>query len=199
MERNDLARGVFVSVLLPIAIVSTGCATAVGEAGRSEEALSESNCPADTPDVLAPAPDQRLRSIVIGDGVQIYDCTTLGWVFRAPEAVLLDPGGAVVGTHYAGPSWEADDGSIIRAARVSGATVDPDSIPWLLLGVVSQSGDGRFANVSNIQRLNTVGGKAPASGCDATTIGAVARVPYTADYFLYQTDNGGTGNNPQCR
>jgi len=197
MKTTLIARALV--VVIPIAIGSAACAAPVGEPGRSDEALSASNCPDDVPDVLAPAADQKLRSIVIGDGVQIYECTSTGWVFRFPEAVLLDPGGEVVGTHYAGPTWRADDGSTMVGARAAGATVDPASIPWLLLNVVSHTGDGRFANITSIQRLSTVGGLAPTGGCDATTVGTFARVPYTAEYFLYQTDNGSPGNNAQCR
>ena len=49
-----------------------------------------------------------------------------------------------------------------------------------------------------IQRLQTTGGLAPSSGCDATTVGAVARVPYTAVYFMYRT-RGGDNTSRQCR
>ena len=63
-------------------------------------------------------------------------------------------------------------------------TPDPDSIPWLKLGAVSTEGPGIFADVTFIQRLNTVGGKAPAEAGGA--IGDVANVPYTADYVFYR-------------
>jgi hypothetical protein len=47
-------------------------------------------------------------------GVQIYECLpaqagTLGWTFKAPEAILFSREGKVVATHYAGPTWESTD------------------------------------------------------------------------------------------
>ena len=54
-------------------------------------------------------------------GVQIYECRatttpTAGfeWAFIAPEATLADANGRVVGTHGAGPHWQAADGSRIE-------------------------------------------------------------------------------------
>ena len=42
-----------------------------------------------------------------GNGVQIYVCTAqqnmLKWVFKAPEAKLLDASGTAIGTHFAVP------------------------------------------------------------------------------------------------
>jgi Protein of unknown function (DUF3455) len=72
------------------------------------------------PDKLAPGPNQSLALIVPARGVQIYECRarrepTGGdeWVFVAPEADLLDARGNKIGRHYAGPHWEAADGSTI--------------------------------------------------------------------------------------
>ena len=40
--------------------------------------------------------------------------------------------------------------------------------------------------MSSIQRINTVGGVAPAQGCaGAADVGQQARVPYTADYVYF--------------
>jgi hypothetical protein len=39
--------------------------------------------------------------------------------------------------------------------------------------------------VSSVQRINTKGGKAPASGCDAARAGQEVRVPYSADYRFF--------------
>jgi hypothetical protein len=40
-----------------------------------------------------------------------------------------------------------------------------------------------------IQRLNTNGGSAPASGCSAPTdVGKQALVPYAADYYFFRAD-----------
>ena len=37
----------------------------------------------------------------------------------------------------------------------------------------------------SIQRVNTVGGTAPAVACTADTRGKIVRVPYSADYYLF--------------
>jgi hypothetical protein len=42
-----------------------------------------------------------------------------------------------------------------------------------------------LSRATSIQRLNTKGGKAPASGCDAAHAGQEVRVPYSADYLFY--------------
>ena len=60
----------------------------------------------------------------------------------------------------------------------------PKAIPWLLLGAVSNAGEGIFAPVTYVQRVNTVGGTAPAA--PGATAGDVARVPYTAEYVFYR-------------
>jgi hypothetical protein len=105
---------------------------------------------------------------------------------KAPEAQLLDESGQVIGHHFAGPSWQSTDESKVTgkvAARAD--SPDPESIPWLLLTAADHSGNGLMSQVTHIQRLNTKGGKAPATGCDASHLGAETRVPYTADYFFY--------------
>src|SRR5882762_3589403 len=51
-------------------------------------------------------------------GVQIYTWNGAAWVFKAPEAVLYDSAGNVVGIHYAGPSWESRDGSKVVGVRL---------------------------------------------------------------------------------
>jgi hypothetical protein len=126
-------------------------------------------------------------------GVQIYVCqagkddpTQFAWVLKAPQADLFDGAGKKVAKHYAGPTWEANDGSKVVGevvARDNGS--DPGAIPWLLLSAKSATGPGVFSKTQFIQRLHTAGGKAPAQGCDQLHAGAETRVPYTADYLFY--------------
>ncbi len=89
-----------------------------------------------------------------GKGDQIYTCTGQGgqfaWVLKAPEAQLTDKDGRPFGKHFAGPSWEATDGSRITGkATASVPSPDADSVPWLLVTVVSHSGEGVLARVSS--------------------------------------------------
>jgi hypothetical protein len=131
----------------------------------------------------------RVAFHVLGVGVQIYTWTGTSWSFVSPEAVLFaDPGDhRVVGFHFAGPTWESLSGSEVVGTTIQSCTPNPDAIPWLLLGAVSNEGHGIFQRVTFIQRLNTVGGIAPTVPGDFP--GQVARVPYTARYFFYRADH----------
>ncbi|HTG02321.1 MAG TPA: DUF3455 domain-containing protein, partial [Nitrospirota bacterium] len=129
-----------------------------------------------------------------GVGVQIYTCeavkdnpTRYEWIFKAPDAELFDNAGNKIGRHYAGPTWEALDGSrVIGEVRAKDNGPDPDAIPWLLLSAKSTSGSGAFSRTQSVQRLYTVGGKAPAEGCNGQEqAGKEARVAYKAKYYFY--------------
>jgi len=63
--------------------------------------------------------------------------------------------------------------------------IDPGSIPWLLVKVVSHSGNGQLSSVTSIQRVHTHGGQAPAEGCDEAHKNAETKSGYTADYYFF--------------
>src|SRR5713101_749463 len=117
-------------------------------------------------------------------GVQIYAWNGTAWVFVAPSATLFADAGyhGQVGTHYAGPTWQSNSGSKVVGMRLAACAPDPNSIPWLKLGAVSTQGPGIFDGVTFVQRVNTVGGKAPT--VPGTTVGQLANVPYTAEYVF---------------
>lgn len=117
-------------------------------------------------------------------GVQIYQWNGSAWTFVAPQANLFaDPGyNGLVATHYAGPTWESNSGSKVVGIRVAACTPNTNSIPWLLLSAASTQGPGVFDGVTFVQRVNTVGGKAPAA--PGANPGDFANVPYTAEYFF---------------
>ena len=142
------------------------------------------------PEALQASASEQLVVQVHAKGEQIYSCkvdgTEAGWTLKAPEAQLFDKDGKAFGKHFAGPSWEASDGSrVVGKAAANAASPDADAIPWLLVKVVSRSGEGVLARVTSIQRINTKGGKAPASGCDAEHAGQEVRVAYSADYLFF--------------
>ena len=142
------------------------------------------------PPQLQPPAGEQLLLQVHAKGDQIYSCKADGaqfaWTLKAPDATLFDKDGKPFGKHFAGPSWEATDGSRVTGKAVANApSPDPDSIPWLLVNIVTHDGNGVLSRATSIQRLNTKGGKAPASGCDAAHAGQELRVPYTADYLFY--------------
>jgi len=104
--------------------------------------------------------------------------------------VLFDADGNIVGIHYAyagptRPGWESDSGSLVVGAALANApSPNPNSVPLLLVDAISTEGPGILAATTYIQRVNTVGGRAPeASG---TFTGEEASVPYTAEYYFYR-------------
>jgi Protein of unknown function (DUF3455) len=145
------------------------------------------------PENLKAPADQTLSLVTQATGVQIYACnagksdpTKFEWIFKSPEADLLNSAGAKIGKHYAGPTWEANDESkVVGEVKARDDGPDASAIPWLLLKAKSTSGKGVFGHTQSIQRIKTVGGKAPAAGCDQAKVGSEVRVPYTATYYFY--------------
>lgn len=141
------------------------------------------------PATLQPADAHHTVASLAATGVQIYTCkrdpnNQLAWVFKAPQADLSDASGKLVLKHYAGPSWEAADGSKItgKVLQQMPNTKEAGSIPQLLLQATSVGGPGMLASVRYVQRLNTHGGAAPAEPC--TQEGQEGRTPYRADYVF---------------
>lgn len=145
-----------------------------------------------TPPQLQPPPPAAPLLRANAQGVQIYTCAAkqgggFDWSFKAPEAVLFDAGGRPAVRHFAGPSWQANDGSIVVGEAVANVpSPNGQGVPWLLLRAKAHQGAGIFAGVTYIQRLDTNGGTAPALPCGPPNIGQEARIPYTAVYVLYQ-------------
>jgi hypothetical protein len=142
------------------------------------------------PDALRVPANEQLVVQVHAKGDQIYSCKVDGaqaaWTLKAPEAQLFDNDGKTFGKHFAGPSWEASDGSrAVGKAAANAPSPDANSIPWLLVKVVSHEGHGVLTPVTSIQRINTKGGKASATGCDAGHAGQEVRVAYSADYLFF--------------
>src|SRR5580658_9853149 len=140
------------------------------------------------PDALAVSEKEKPLLLVKARGVQIYECrakkedpTQFEWVFTGPDADLFDANGNKMGRHYAGPTWESNDGSrVVGSVKGSVPSKDMGAVPWLLLAAKSHVGNGVFSQVTSIQRLETTGGKAPAGGCSQANLGEKLRVPYSA-------------------
>jgi hypothetical protein len=146
---------------------------------------------ASVPDRIQPPAGHAPFLLAHAIGVQVYTCATTAdgprWQFVEPKAVLYGDRGKLLGTHYAGPTWETRDGSQVKGARVDGVTVDPAAIPWLLLKATPVTGTGTLGKTTYIQRLNTRGGLEPAaSKCHAGTVGKERWIPYTADYRFFK-------------
>lgn len=191
--------GVLVTAL--VAVAGQASAGAADVAGRS---LQPPTVPAE---LQVPAGNSVF---LVGDasGTQQYVClgngSTVAWTFFAPQATLVtgrlpvshflspnpDQGGA------AQPTWQAaEDLSRVWGAAMASSSdpafVAPGAIPWLLLRVTGAEpvGDhgGRLLAATYLQRVQTGGGTAPATGCsDVADIGKKALVPYTAKYYFYR-------------
>lgn len=145
------------------------------------------------PDTLQVPTNQKLLLTVAATGDQIYVCqaeaeqpTRYEWTLKAPEALLYDDAGQTVGHHYGGPTWEMSDGSqVVGQLQTKVDAPTADAIPWLLLQVKSHQGDGILSQANWIQRINTVGGKAPVETCDSSHQNQEVRVDYSAAYYFY--------------
>jgi hypothetical protein len=107
------------------------------------------------------------------------------WAFVGPVATLYSGDKKMVGKYYAGPTWEAADGSKVTGKQVAIAPAAPGSIPLQLVRAEPAMGAGAMTGVSYIQRLNTKGGVAPLMACDAMGKGKRQVVAYEADYVFY--------------
>ncbi len=166
--------------------------------------------PSALPPVLIPdgaTPYLRTHAV----GTQNYVCIATGsglvWRFVGPQATLFV---TVFGfeqqvtTHFLSPNpdeagiaratWQASFDSSRVWARATQIVDDPavigtGNIPWLLLQRAGArrgpTGGSLLSQATWIQRVNTVGGVAPATGCSQSTdAGAMALVPYGTDYVF---------------
>jgi len=142
-------------------------------------------------------------------GTQNYVClpsdTETKFVLFTPQATLFGDEGDQLTTHFFSPNpfengtvratWQdsRDTSAVWGQAVRSSADPDfvaPGAIPWVLLqsvGAQAFGGEESLVATTFVQRLNTTGGVAPASGCDSSAdVGKQALVPYSADYFFYK-------------
>lgn len=148
-------------------------------------------------------------------GTQNYVClpadTGVKFTLFTPQATLFS-GHKQVTTHYFSPN-PAENGTIRATwqhshdtstvwgqvkegnASTDPAFVAPGAIPWLLITVVGTqegaTGGNTLTATTFIQRVNTAGGVAPATGCTSSAdVGKQAFVPYTTDYIFYKQAPG---------
>jgi Protein of unknown function (DUF3455) len=142
--------------------------------------------------IQAPS-NQTLLLEARATGVQIYECnmppsgsTSLKWIFKGPEADLFDLAGKKIGKHYAGPTWELNNGSkVVGTVKAQEKSPDVNAIPWLLLATQSSIGTDAFSQTQSIQRIYTSGGKAPGEECSKQQVGQQIQVNYSATYLFY--------------
>jgi|ERR1700677_77523 hypothetical protein len=179
------------AVLIGLTALILGSSIANAQAKDSPQKDLQKEPPPDVPDAIQVPTGLDVAVYAHATGSQIYTCQggtdgKFSWVLKAPDADLHDRKDKVIGHHSAGPSWKLNDGSEVTGKAVAHVdSLDPDSIPWLLVNVVSHTGNGELSNVTTIQRVRTHGGKAPSEGCDAGHVNTETKSSYTADYYFY--------------
>jgi len=144
---------------------------------------------------LRPSADEVAAFRLRASGVQVYECRALltnpdrfAWQFVAPDVTLTDPTtGGDTAVLRSVDLWNSltdrsSVSAVLRATQSAGTT----NLPWTYMRAIPASPDGMFAGVTSIQRVNTSGGAAPATGCAADTAGSEARVPFSAEYYFYK-------------
>src|ERR1041384_5342845 len=65
-------------------------------------------------------------------GVQVYRWNGSAWMFVGPDATLYASKNyrGEVGSHYVGPTWESNSGSLVVGSSPVPCTPDANSIPW---------------------------------------------------------------------
>lgn len=144
------------------------------------------------PEAVRVPAGQKVVMTTTGVGELTYECREkkdlagqFEWAFVGPVATLLGADRKAVGKYYAGPTWEAADGSKVTGKQVAVAPSGAGNIPLQLVKAEPTMGSGAMTGVSYIQRLNTQGGVAPTLACDAARKGQRQVVAYQADYVFY--------------
>ncbi|MFE0512632.1 CHRD domain-containing protein [Streptomyces sp. NPDC058964] len=121
-------------------------------------------------------------------GRQIYECKAAdggGYAFAQRDVSARLGGGirhSFVKPGSGTPQWVAPDGSAVTGALIAKTPGGDGNIPELdLKATRSGTHHGLLAGTTEILRLNTVGGVAPAGSC---TPGAIVGVSYRADYVF---------------
>jgi hypothetical protein len=176
-------------IILTLLMSSTPFTNA--QSNQQKDAPAKESAP-DVPAAIAVPAGLEPVLFVRAKGSQIYTCQAgadgkFNWTLKGPEAELKDRKDKVIGQHSAGPTWKLKDGSEVTGKAVGHIeSLDPDSIPWLLVNVESHAGKtGLLTNVTTIQRVHTHGGKPGNDACDESHKGAETKSEYTADYYFY--------------
>lgn len=182
MHITKLKRIIAHALLLAVVGLASAPATLASDDNRAPE------LPAGCEHLQVPE-GNKVSFHVYATGVQVYRWSGTAWDFDGPVASLFaaDNYRGLVGTHYRGPTWESNSGSMVVGKGAVPCTPDPSAIPWLRLEAASTDGNGIFSRVTYIQRVNTTGGLRPTA--PGSTVGEEKRVPYTTEYYFYRATN----------
>lgn len=172
-----------------IAVTSAALLSACGGMPMSAATFNQDRLP----DAVKVPAGHRVALETVGVGEITYECRAKAggagheWVFVGPQADLNNRMGAKVGSYYGPPAtWASNDGSKITGTQVAVAPAMAGSIPLQLVKANPATGMGAMNGIAYIQRVATQGGVAPASPCDAATLGRKQVVKYQADYIFWK-------------
>ena len=213
-KKKTISDGLLIACITALGVVFTGTLPHAAQIESQSQAVHAQNIsvPPLPPDLAEVPPPHQVVFVGHAIGTQNYVCLPSGsgfaWSLFTPQATLFGTNGQQLTTHFFSPNPDPDDNLAVRAAwqhshdsstvwgRVTDSSSDanfvaPGAIPWLTAVTAGVQegplGSGQMTAITFIQRLNTVGGSAPATGCSlATDVGKRAFVPYEADYFFYE-------------
>jgi len=165
--------------------------------------------PPAVPDAIQVPPGYKPYLMAHAVGTQGYMCVQAGsaftWAPFGPQATLFNGDNEQILTHFLsptpysllpGPTWQSSrDSSVVWGQAIASSSdpafVAPGAIPWLLLeaAVVGDgpNGGAKLLPTRYIQRVNTVEGAAPSTGCsEPAHVKNRALVYYEADYVFYK-------------
>jgi hypothetical protein len=161
------------------------------------------------PVALRASQDEVLQEVITAHGDETYICrrikasaaappdmlpgvardgTQLLWDPSGSEATLVDAAGQSVGTVAPGRYFLSYDGSYVIGNVAAESQVSANALTWARYTArfvaAPRPGEGRFADVSSIQRIDTSGGLPPQPSCELE--GVHLLVPYAATYMFYR-------------
>lgn len=171
--------------------LSAACTAALVGCSSINTALNTSKQP--SLEKLTPPSGQPFLTLQ-GSGIQVFRCAADAkgsyWRFEQPQAKLKNSSGEVV-AELSGPmsAFEYKDGSRIISSHIIAwadpATPQKDN-KYALMKAVSDPGSGVFNGVKYIQRLKPEGGMPNSSGCTASEVGKLLKVPFSAEYVFWK-------------
>lgn len=213
-KKTTIASGLLIGCIAALGVVFTSTLPHAALIESQSQAAQARNIsvPPLPPDLDEVPPPNEVVFVGHAIGTQNYVCVPSGsgfaWSLFTPQATLFGTNGQQLTTHFFSPNPDPEDNLTVRAAwqnshdsstvwaRVTDSSSDanfvaPGAIPWLTAQTAGVQegplGSGQMTTITFIQRLNTVGGSAPATGCGlATDVGKRAFVPYEADYFFFE-------------
>jgi Protein of unknown function (DUF3455) len=149
---------------------------------------------AQLPEAVKVPAGNKVAIETVGVGEIAYQCRTKAnmsdqfeWVFVGPDAKLNDRSGKTLGKYFGPPAtWESSDGSKITGTQVAVAPSAAGNIPLQLVKANPAMGNGAMTGITYIQRVQTKGGVAPTTACNAGNVGVKQTVQYQSDYIFYK-------------